>query len=681
MPVGEIETEADLLRWIEENILPIPTSGVQTLPVFIAQPVTVPENVAPGTIEGSHIVTETIEAKNILAGTITGDRIAAGTIEGENISAETITGGLIAAGTITATNIAAGTITGVLIAAETIEGKHIKAGTIEAASIKAESITTEKLAAEAVTAAKIQAGTITAKEIAANTITAGQIKAGTITSTEIAAETITASDIEAHTLTAHEITAGTITSVEIAAATITGADIASATITSSNISVAELSALSANAGTITAGTITGATVRTAAAGKRVVLNTEGLRAYNAVEEAVLDFDISTGNLAIKGKILEGSVIPATTITGQLTNEQLKEIAAAKITGTIVETQIGAESISTTKLAASAVTSAKIAAGTIVAEDIASGTITATQIAGETITATQIKAGTITTTQIAASTILAEDIAASTITGSKIAAETITATNIAATTITAGKLNVSTLSAITADLGTVTAGTLKGTTIETSTGLTKLNNEGVQIVAEEKASPNAAGKIRWKNPAGAVVGELYGIHFVGDNMFLRASSEGEEAGKIAATVSIEAKTSAEEPAAYIKVRSEPKSTITSSVMVQAGVSAYKLLDIKGNSAWLQLIDAPAEGAKRKVNFSESTVEFTAKGIVTAFKSIEHKLGVKPTHITPTIVVGEDGGLWSSPLIRNVGEKTFEVRWRVDTERAAGTKFTFTWFAIG
>jgi hypothetical protein len=68
----------------------------------------------------------------------------------------------------------------------------------------------------------------------------------------------------------------------ICAATVTGDLIAANTIVAGNMNVAQLSAISADLGTITAGTVTGATLRTAATGTRVVINTsDGFCSYNS----------------------------------------------------------------------------------------------------------------------------------------------------------------------------------------------------------------------------------------------------------------------------------------------------------------------------------------------------------------------------------------------------------------
>lgn len=79
----------------------------------------------------------------------------------------------------------------------------------------------------------------------------------------------------------------------IAAATIVGDHIAANTITAGKLSVSELSAIAADLGTITAGTVTGATIRTAASGQRVVLDSvDGIQAYNSsgVQTVSLDLD-------------------------------------------------------------------------------------------------------------------------------------------------------------------------------------------------------------------------------------------------------------------------------------------------------------------------------------------------------------------------------------------------------
>ena len=97
-------------------------------------------------------------------------------------------------------------------------------------------------------------------------------------------------------------------------------------------------------------------------------------------------------------------VPAVAVTGQLADDQIAAIAAAKIAGQITTTQIGEGAVSTGKLAAGAVTAGKIAAGSIDAGKIAAGAVTASAIAAGAIDAGKIAAGTITGDRIAANTI-------------------------------------------------------------------------------------------------------------------------------------------------------------------------------------------------------------------------------------------------------------------------------------
>jgi hypothetical protein len=164
-------------------------------------------------------------------------------------------------------------------------------------------------------------------------VTADVIAANTITANEIAANTITASEIAANTITASEIAANTITAAQIAAFTITAAEIAAATITADRLNVLTLSAISADLGTITAGTVTGATIRTAAAGARIVLDSvNGIQAFNAAAAQTISILPSgagwigtaasiawntAGGVTIDGGLLVNGTIVATAFSNQI----------------------------------------------------------------------------------------------------------------------------------------------------------------------------------------------------------------------------------------------------------------------------------------------------------------------------------------------------------------------------
>lgn len=97
-------------------------------------------------------------------------------------------------------------------------------------------------------------------------------------------------------------------------------------------------------------------------------------------------------------------VPAVDIDGQLSDSQLSAISAAKLTGTITETQITNNAITTAKIKAGAVDTAQLNAGAITAAKIDTGAITSAKIDAGAITAAKIAGGTITGDKIVANTI-------------------------------------------------------------------------------------------------------------------------------------------------------------------------------------------------------------------------------------------------------------------------------------
>lgn len=187
-----------------------------------------------------------------------------------------------------------------------------------------------------------------------------------------------------------------------------------------------------------------------------------------------------------------SAVPAVDISGNLTNSQIADLAAAKLTGQITTTQITDGGISTAKLAAGSVTTAKIAALAVTASEIASGSITtgkltagavtSNELSANSVIAGKVSAGAISTTELAALSVTAAKIASATITTTQIAANTIVAGNIATGTITADRMNVSTLSSISANIGTITSGSITGTSITNGSGfnLVTINGSGINV---------------------------------------------------------------------------------------------------------------------------------------------------------------------------------------------------------
>jgi hypothetical protein len=157
-----------------------------------------------------------------------------------------------------------------------------------------------------------------------------------------------------------------------------------------------------------------------------------------------------------------TAVPATDITGTINSASIAlvnaqavlgellyaNMQAVNLLGTITETQISSDAISSPKIQAGAIVAGKLGVGAVVANTIAAGAITATNLLVNNI---------ITGNLIATATIVASNMAANSITATNIASNSIIADKIEAGAVTAAKISVNSLSALTATMGTVTAG--------------------------------------------------------------------------------------------------------------------------------------------------------------------------------------------------------------------------------
>ena len=152
-------------------------------------------------------------------------------------------------------------------------------------------------------------------------------------------------------------------------------------------------------------------------------------------------------------------VPAVDVTGQLTDSQLADISAAKLTGQITSTQITDGAISTPKLAAGSVSTAKLAAGSVTTSILAANAVTATEIAAGAITTSKLAANAVTANELAANSVIAGKISAGAVSTTALAANAVTASKIAAGTITATEISSSYVYAGTLNAGQINAGTL------------------------------------------------------------------------------------------------------------------------------------------------------------------------------------------------------------------------------
>ena len=246
-------------------------------------------------------------------------------------------------------------------------------------------------------------------------------------------------------------------------------------------------------------------------------NTEGRTVYLTTTDGAFAADKIyrwTSAVVTTGTAHWTAAVPAVDITGNLTSDQISDLAAAKITGQITSTQITDGAISAPKISAGAVIAGKLAADSIVASNIQSGAVTAGKIAANAVTSDTIVANAVTFGKVAAGAIRSNEIFAEAINGGHIAAGSISTThilagaiqanNIAAGAVTAGKISVGDLATISPDLGTVTAGAITANTsldIGSGLGRVQISTSGLSI-ASGRISAAGDGANPWIKVAGA-----------------------------------------------------------------------------------------------------------------------------------------------------------------------------------
>ncbi len=298
-------------------------------------------HITSGTITTTQIAADTITAGNIAANAITASELAANSITATHIQANAVTAtalsansvyaGAIQAGSVDASKITVSTLSSITSNMGSITAGTITGGTLQTAAsgsrvvmssaglvgyalngttkvfeinagsgvasftgianidpasvIPGGTVTVGTLPGDRIVSASIATLQLAAGAVVANTIAAGAVTAGKLTiaaldgSGNLTANSVGNTQLTTDSVTTSKILASTIQGGDIAATTITGANIAATTITADKMSVTTLSAITADMGTITAGTVTGATIRTAATGTRVTLDSTGFKQF------------------------------------------------------------------------------------------------------------------------------------------------------------------------------------------------------------------------------------------------------------------------------------------------------------------------------------------------------------------------------------------------------------------
>jgi len=464
--------------------------------------------IAANTITASDIAAGTITTTEIAANTITASDIAANTITTTEIQAATITASDIATGTITATQIATGTITGALIAGTTITAANIATNTITADRMNISTLSAITANLGTITAGTITGGTFQSSasnpKVIMDASGVRAIDSGGVVTFSADASTgkiTTLAGIGGPNLLPHSSFESTIAmqgwTTDAGNAPTRATDekfhgTASAKIVNAtpNDSYFRQDITLTKTGTykITAWIKTLNVVGGSPPTNGAKLNVDQVSGSITTTDApALGGTNDWTRVEAKAVVnTAGSVLRIYCQLGFSTN----------VTGTAwfdaIQIEYGefvtAYGPKPDEILPGTVTGNSGGAGT---GQIAPGTIIGTDLLANTITATQIAASTITATQIASATITAGNIASGTLTSTQIAAGTITGDRIAGTTITAANLNVTSLSAITADLGDINAGTLTGVTLTGATIQTSAVGQRVVLDASGLIVYNAS----------------------------------------------------------------------------------------------------------------------------------------------------------------------------------------------
>lgn len=200
------------------------------------------------------------------------------------------------------------------------------------------------------------------------------------------------------------------------------------------------------------------------------------------------------------------------------------IPTTALIGTITETQIADDAITTPKIATGAITTDTIAANAITSSHISSNSITtgmiqagaigATQIASNAITADKINAGAVTATKIAALSIDASKIIAGSIGADQLAANSITAGKIAAGAVSANNIAAGTITATQIATGTITSAKLAAYSITADKlDVGALDGKSANFSGSRGTADAGTWTIAATNPiTGATNGGIHGVGY-------------------------------------------------------------------------------------------------------------------------------------------------------------------------
>lgn len=348
----------------------------------------------------------------------------------------------------------------------TIVASMVATDTLTANEIASNAITVNELAANAVTAAKIAANTITASQIAGATITATQMAANSITATQIAAGAVTANAVLAGSIQAQHMSFVSASQnmhldsgFELAPTSLTPWQNSTATYSISSTSPKSGSSVGVNTAL---GAVILNDIRTRDTLAPGVITGKAYSAQVYVRQAAATANrqaaLIISYLDAANTLLSTSTIVYTTLPGNTTTWTLLTVPAFTAPAGAVKARITVRHRNSDGVTALAVGEAihmdelSLVPGDVLpttwepkAGDLQPGSVGNTVLAPDSVTTDKILASTILGGDIAATTITGTNIAATTITAGHIASGTITAVQLAAGSVTADKINVGPIS--------------------------------------------------------------------------------------------------------------------------------------------------------------------------------------------------------------------------------------------
>lgn len=183
-------------------------------------------------------------------------------------------------------NLADDSVTTIKIVNEAITTTKIVNEAITTAKIDDDAVTTQKIVDASVTILKMAADSVGTTQIVDTAITEGKIADLAVSLDKLAADSVDSSKIIASSVGTNELSANAVTAEKIAALAIETGHLSANAVTAAKMSVEYLSAISALLGVVVSGyisgaAITGGLIQTADTGRRIKMDSSGMKFMSA----------------------------------------------------------------------------------------------------------------------------------------------------------------------------------------------------------------------------------------------------------------------------------------------------------------------------------------------------------------------------------------------------------------